>query len=1271
MGVIDRTLASLVVAARQRLIGPDPMPPPIDATYPGAVPTNATPVADIVDNPNVLAQANRGLFGELLYSTSALYNAVTGIGTSRDNAYFNQWATARPLRRSELYGMGRNALINQALAKLPNTATREGWRVEITDTTIEERGKVSDEIAAYEARLGIGRHVARALAKGRQYGEAMVVLAIDDGRPMSEPVDVANIRTIKWAAPIDVRYYQPATLYQADNEGFGSVETFRITDINGFLEDGLRYGPNSLSFMISSLDVERGRQGNTAEIIVHADRVLHFPTTDYLPLLETLQDSFGAFFESMNGIRTAARESSTVVYRVSSWLRKMWSENAGLAQQHMRTVDATKSSMNAWVLDKDNEDVEVTSRSLGGVAELANPFMVWLGAALGMPQTILFGVSPGGFGKGEAERETWHEEARAYFKDAIAPQLYPLHGYILAAQDGPGLPYDTQREIHINDLSPPDEETRSKLRSDALSDLRQLVKDDLISRAEARPAVAALTDDYFRPEIDLDAADDAPLAPVGVFTGAVTLMQALYPAGIPISAGRELMLALASTYFTPENVARVFPETSPVVVPPGTATAGDLPPTEDEPDTNAAAAEPSEVDVAWSTTPLPTDAMEAAAIAAEFGIPTVRVTRAHRAGLIEGWNVLGGKPRYSLAEVKRVVLQGNGKLAPSTDHAPHSLCIVLRLPPALARFVPWKAEDPSPPHVTLVYIDEVDPAHIDALLAELHETALDLEPIAVTHSGEVDYFDRPEKPTAQRVAFAATELADSQALFNELAEAVESLGHTVQVHGDRYVPHVTLAYLPTIAETYVGSVPKGTWTASEIEVWYAGETYPLALHGDYSDDVGRATDRSVDTEVQVGWIWRTQRDSRVRPEHRRLEGRRFKFGEVPPEGEPGAGYNCRCAKEIIVPPGSTKRAQLAAKRTVRRALLRRYKQVTGEALRRQQQAAARANDVDDTTCDGFFARGSDPKVYTKPDLRDRLRSKILRESRGGDPGEWSARKAQLLALEYKRAGGGYRDGAEPYEAEDLLAAIDYVDSLDASEAQQSLRKWTREEWMTCLPSGPSKEPAGSKRRYLPKRACEELSEREREATNRKKAEGARKGEQFVANTEAAAKARRSATDSGHAAEPDPDDTDEIDVDDLAATLAFVSGYDGCDSFDDEACVAELRDLSEEAAEKRIAEAFRKYHATVNMGAAELREWAKSPWSKKASVSRAPIDRNLRLLETPREKWTLAHAASALRTVNFVSRMRGAEQGEPVKIKGREGPSRRDISLKNWAYDPSK
>jgi len=47
-------------------------------------------------------------------------------------------------------------------------------------------------------------------------------------------------------------------------------------------------------------------------------------------------------------------------------------------------------------------------------------------------------------------------------------------------------------------------------------------------------------------------------------------------------------------------------------------------------------------------------------------------------------------------------------------------------------------------------------------------------------------------------------------------------------------------------------------------------------------------------------------------------------------------------------------------------------------------------------------------VYTKPGLRKALFNKIKAGSKGGDPGEFSARKAQLLAKAYRAAGGGYK-----------------------------------------------------------------------------------------------------------------------------------------------------------------------------------------------------------------------------------------------------------------------
>lgn len=126
--------------------------------------------------------------------------------------------------------------------------------------------------------------------------------------------------------------------------------------------------------------------------------------------------------------------------------------------------------------------------------------------------------------------------------------------------------------------------------------------------------------------------------------------------------------------------------------------------------------------------------------------------------------------------------------------------------------------------------------------------------------------------------------------------------------------------------------------------------------------------------------------------------------------------------------------------------------------------------------------------YTKPELRERIKKRILAGSKGGKPGQWSARKAQLLAIEYRKAGGGYRGSL--------------------GKSQRSLKKWTKERWTTS--DGKPAIRKGGTRRYLPAKAWARLTPAQREATNRKKILGSRRGKQFVRNTAAAEGAGRAA-----------------------------------------------------------------------------------------------------------------------------------------------------------------
>jgi len=62
----------------------------------------------------------------------------------------------------------------------------------------------------------------------------------------------------------------------------------------------------------------------------------------------------------------------------------------------------------------------------------------------------------------------------------------------------------------------------------------------------------------------------------------------------------------------------------------------------------------------------------------------------------------------------------------------------------------------------------------------------------------------------------------------------------------------------------------------------------------------------------------------------------------------------------------------------------------------------------------MFSKGGQSRVneagnYTKPGMRKSLFNSIKAGGKGGAPGQWSARKAQMLAMQYKKRGGGYRD----------------------------------------------------------------------------------------------------------------------------------------------------------------------------------------------------------------------------------------------------------------------
>lgn len=108
-----------------------------------------------------------------------------------------------------------------------------------------------------------------------------------------------------------------------------------------------------------------------------------------------------------------------------------------------------------------------------------------------------------------------------------------------------------------------------------------------------------------------------------------------------------------------------------------------------------------------------------------------------------------------------------------------------------------------------------------------------------------------------------------------------------------------------------------------------------------------------------------------------------------------------------------------------------------------------------------------------PKLWDKVKRGVTEGGKGGKPGQWSARKAQMAVQEYKAEGGGYKGEKSP---------------------DNHLLEWEREDWGTR--SG--KKSAETGERYLPKQARAALTDEEYRRTSAKKRADTAKGKQFSA-----------------------------------------------------------------------------------------------------------------------------------------------------------------------------
>lgn len=93
--------------------------------------------------------------------------------------------------------------------------------------------------------------------------------------------------------------------------------------------------------------------------------------------------------------------------------------------------------------------------------------------------------------------------------------------------------------------------------------------------------------------------------------------------------------------------------------------------------------------------------------------------------------------------------------------------------------------------------------------------------------------------------------------------------------------------------------------------------------------------------------------------------------------------------------------------------------------------------------------------------------------------------------------------------------------------------------------------------------------------------------------------------------------------------------------------------------------YRRYKKATNMTYSELLDWSMTECSRKASLDKSPLKRNLKLLRTPKSRWTGKHIRWAKKTISYLARAKKIKSRNYIKECGR---TKNSIALKNWAFD---
>ena len=325
-------------------------------------------------------------------------NLLNKYGTKQDNSEAYKFEREPVIPDMQLTGLYEgNGLFSKIIDTPAEEALKHGFDLNLK----------SDEVNAFVEDalddLEWEEKAATAIKWARLYGGALIVMLIDDGRGLEEPVDWEHIRSIDELRVYERSIVQPdyASLYQQDYGGkgvgnrvskFGQPEYYYVSSIYG-------------SFKVHESRCLVFRNGVLPEQTSNAT-YLFWGMPEYVRIRRALRETVTAHTDSVKLLERSVQAIYSMK-GLASLLTTDDGENQVL--KRLQLVDTSRGLLNSIAIDSEGEQYDFKTFQFSGVKDVIDATCNMLSALTNIPQTILFGRSPAGINAtGDSDFESYY-----------------------------------------------------------------------------------------------------------------------------------------------------------------------------------------------------------------------------------------------------------------------------------------------------------------------------------------------------------------------------------------------------------------------------------------------------------------------------------------------------------------------------------------------------------------------------------------------------------------------------------------------------------------------------------------------------------------------------------------------------------------------------------------------------------------------------------------------------------------------------------------------